>query len=196
MPSSLPPPHRIATSNTPLPARLAAGNTPEPAVQVSVNNVVQTEELPGIIYRGTVFTHENIPTSNDGTDVAPKEIPRGGLVLPEGTNIRFSDVAPGQKVPMHRTQSTDYNIILNGSIHLLTPSVATDGTLTPIQETLCNPGDVIFQRGTMHAWENRSDEWVRWISVILGAGQTKVEVEGTAEEKVVLKDFFGHLGYI
>jgi hypothetical protein len=73
---------------------------------------------------------------------------------------------------------------------LLAPSVASDGTLTSIQEILCKPGDVVFQRGTMHAWENRSDEWVRWISILLGADETKVEVEGNAEEKVVLRDFF------
>lgn len=48
----------------------------------------------------------------------------------------------------------------------------------------------------MHAWENRSDEWVRWISVMLGSDETTVGVEGKAEEKVVLKDFFGHLGYM
>lgn len=68
--------------------------------------------------------------------------------------------------------------------------------MASLQETLCVPGDVIFQRGTMHAWENRSDEWVRWISVMLGSDETTVGVEGKAEEKVVLKDFFGHLGYM
>ncbi|CZR65444.1 uncharacterized protein PAC_15344 [Phialocephala subalpina] len=194
MSSALPPPRRIATSNIPLPVSLAAEGTPEPAVEVQVNNVIQEEELPGIIYRGTVFTHESIPTSNDGTDVAPKGIANGGLTLPKGANIRFSDVAPGQKVPMHRTQSTDYNIILNGSVYLITPSVASGGALTSIQETLCKSGDIVFQRGTMHAWENRSKEWVRWISVILGADETIVQVEGKTEEKLVLRDFFGRLG--
>lgn len=48
----------------------------------------------------------------------------------------------------------------------------------------------------MHAWENRSDEWVRWISVMIGAEETTVEVQDKAEEKIVLKDFFGPLGYI
>ncbi|KUJ19680.1 uncharacterized protein LY89DRAFT_666544 [Mollisia scopiformis] len=191
MSASLPPPRRIVTSNLPIPVHLSAGKTPEPAVEVLVEDLAQIEELGGIICRGTVFTHENIPTSNDGRDVMPREITNGGLVLPNGANIRFNDVAPGQVVPMHRTQSTDYDIILNGSIHLLTPSVASDGTLTSIQETVCNAGDVVFQRGTMHAWENRSSEWVRWVAILLGAERNQVEVEGKIEEKVILKDFFG-----
>lgn len=129
--------------------------------------------------------------------------------MPKGANIRFNDLAPGQSVPMvsilfldiayeetadmsvkHRTQSTDYNIILNGSLYLLTPLLASDGTLkTAMQETLCNPGDVILQRGTLHGWENRSSEWVRWISVLLGADENKVEVEWKPE-KVVLPNSF------
>jgi hypothetical protein len=40
---------------------------PEPAVQVLVDDVIQQEELDGNAYRGTVYTHDRVPTNNDGT---------------------------------------------------------------------------------------------------------------------------------
>jgi ribosomal protein L35AE/L33A len=66
MPSPLPPPRRIATGNLPLPYKLTSVKTPEPAVEVLCENVVQKAESDGNVYRGTVFTHEKIPTNNDG----------------------------------------------------------------------------------------------------------------------------------
>jgi len=73
---------------------------------------------------------------------------------------------------------------------LITPSLASDEALTAaVQETSCSHGDIILQRGTMHAWENRSSEWVRWISILLGADENKVEIEGDSDVKVVLPDF-------
>lgn len=44
-------------------------------------------------------------------------------------------------------------------------------------ETLLdNPGDIVIQRGTMHAWRNPGPGWTRVISVILDA--TPVVVSG------------------
>ena len=31
------------------------------------------------------------------------------------------------------------------------------------------PGTVIVQRGTMHAWKNPGPEWVRWLTVLVDA---------------------------
>jgi hypothetical protein len=84
--------------------------------------------------------------------------------------------------------------MLTGEVHLITPSKAGDGeNLTDVKETLCKPGDVVVQRGTLHSWENRSSEWVRWIVVLLGADPTMVEVQG-GKTSVPLQDFFGQYG--
>lgn len=48
---------------------------------------------------------------------------------------------------MHRTKTVDYGIILEGEIWLVLDD----------SEVLCKQGDVIIQRGTNHAWSNRSD---------------------------------------
>jgi quercetin dioxygenase-like cupin family protein len=66
---------------------------------------------------------------------------------PGGTIIRVVDLAPGSVSPMHRTESVDYGIVLSGEVHL----VLDDGS-----ETRLVAGDVVVQRGTDHAWENRT----------------------------------------
>ncbi len=47
---------------------------------------------------------------------------------------------------MHQTDSIDYGIVISGSIYLMLDN----------EETLLHPGDVVIQRGTNHAWSNRS----------------------------------------
>jgi quercetin dioxygenase-like cupin family protein len=59
---------------------------------------------------------------------------------------------------MHRTESIDYGIVLEGAIVL---------SLDDGSETLLGPGDVVVQRGTDHAWENRTDEAARMVFVLV-----------------------------
>lgn len=79
----------------------------------------------------------------------------GSLVSAGGTVLRFVDFAPGYECMMHRTQSVDYGIVLEGEV----TSVLDSG-----EETVMRRGDVMVQRATMHAWRNDSDtEWARMI---------------------------------
>jgi len=90
-----------------------------------------------------------------------------GLVNPNGTVCRIVDFAPEFDCMMHRTQSLDYGIVLEGSIELVLDSGETQ---------LMQRGDVAVQRATMHAWRNPSkDQWARmvfvlqdWQKVVLG----------------------------
>jgi quercetin dioxygenase-like cupin family protein len=59
---------------------------------------------------------------------------------------------------MHRTQTLDYGILIQGEIHMILDNKA---------EVCLNPGDVVIQRGTDHAWENRSKEVARIAFVLL-----------------------------
>ena len=78
-----------------------------------------------------------------------------GLVVANGTMLRYVDFAPGYECMMHRTQSLDYGIVLEGSIL----SVLDSG-----ETVLLRRGDVMVQRATMHAWRNPSEtEWARMI---------------------------------
>jgi uncharacterized cupin superfamily protein len=59
---------------------------------------------------------------------------------------------------MHRTETVDVGIVLEGETWLL----LDDGS-----ETRVGPGDAVVQRGTMHAWANRSDRPVRMVFVMI-----------------------------
>lgn len=79
----------------------------------------------------------------------------------------------------HRTSSLDYNIITHGTITLLTPRVPSVPSQWPpsslvssrpdVRETRVSVGEVVVQRGTLHAWRNDTDEWVRWAAVLTDA---------------------------
>jgi quercetin dioxygenase-like cupin family protein len=58
---------------------------------------------------------------------------------------------------MHRTDTVDYGIVLAGEVWL----VVDEG------ETRLSPGDVVIQRGTNHAWSNRTDAVARMAFVLL-----------------------------
>lgn len=80
---------------------------------------------------------------------------------PNATEIRIVDLPPGHRREMHRTDTDDYGLVLFGEL----TAVFESG------ETLLRPGDIIVQRGTNHAWENRSDAPTR-IAFINMSGQT------------------------
>ena len=91
---------------------------------------------------------------------------------PSGTIIRIVHFEPGSHSPMHRTESIDYGIVLEGEVVL---------SLDDGSETLLRPGDVVIQRGTDHAWENRTDEAARMVFVL-------VDGRFSAELKVLLPE--------
>lgn len=96
---------------------------------------------------------------NDNADVAAheKKMSSGpfGLVTKGGTVLRHVDLAPGYECMMHRTQSVDYGIVLEGEVV---------GVLGSGEEYVMKRGDVTVQRATMHAWRNNSEtEWARMI---------------------------------
>lgn len=72
-----------------------------------------------------------------------------------GHLIRVIDIYPpnmgGKRTVMHRTRTLDYAVVIEGEIVL----VLSDS------EVVLGPGEVVVQRGTDHAWENRTDKVAR-----------------------------------
>ncbi|KAG8747279.1 hypothetical protein FRC12_014115 [Ceratobasidium sp. 428] len=151
------------TKLTPLPSprRVVTANNPSTGVgEVLFDDVPGTVVgFGGVLREGAFWTTSQSPPDNTlREDAAAKSL--DGLIVPNGSNCRVTDLAPGQKTPMHRTTSVDYNILISGrAVHVL-----EDGS-----EQEVGPGDVVVQRGTNHRWENRTDEWARWISVLIYA---------------------------
>jgi len=85
--------------------------------------------------------------------------------VPGGTKIRVNEFPPGVVSPVHRTQSVDYGIVLDGEVVLVLDD----------SETVLQAGDVVVQRGTSHRWENRSADTAR-MAFILVDGAFTVEL--------------------
>jgi quercetin dioxygenase-like cupin family protein len=81
---------------------------------------------------------------------------------PNGTKIRINEFPPGVVSPVHRTQSVDYGIVLDGEVVLVLDD----------SETVLRAGDVAVQRATSHRWENRSGTTARMAFILIDGAFT------------------------
>jgi mannose-6-phosphate isomerase-like protein (cupin superfamily) len=93
---------------------------------------------------GSVFRVVQFPPDKDW---AAKAAAMGGSVAIDETAKAAHTGGPVRHAHMHRTRSIDYAIVLSGEIW----AVMDEG------ETKMTTGDVLIQRGTNHAWANRSN---------------------------------------
>jgi len=72
-----------------------------------------------------------------------------------GHLLRVIDIYPpqhgGRRTAMHRTRTLDYVVVIEGEVVLVLED----------REVVLRKSDVVVQRGTNHAWENRSEELAR-----------------------------------
>jgi quercetin dioxygenase-like cupin family protein len=107
-------------------------------------------------------------------DTDPSDSAAGPLSVspaPNGTKIRINELPPGAGSPMHRTQTVDYGIVLDGEVVLVLED----------SETVLRAGDVVVQRGTSHRWENRSATTAR-VAFILIDGTFTTELRDVLGE--------------
>ena len=76
-----------------------------------------------------------------------------------GTRFAVIDFPPGNKPFMHRTESVDYVICLEGEIEM-------DMDESTVR---MKAGDIMIQRGTNHAWANRGSTKARLAFVLIDA---------------------------
>jgi mannose-6-phosphate isomerase-like protein (cupin superfamily) len=86
----------------------------------------------------------------------PEPNERAFTIMPvSGHLLRIIEIYPpsqgGKRTVMHRTRTVDYVVVIRGEIVL----VLDDSEVT------LRAGDVVVQRGTDHAWENRSSQPAR-----------------------------------
>jgi hypothetical protein len=157
------------------------------AVQVGpLPHVVEIAAVPGTVFHEIWATTGTPAPVDNGPDPT-----LGPLMLPpprDGTRIRIVDIPPdteeflregasrmrdafaqigdagastvvgGSPHPlMHRTESVDYGVVLAGECTL----VLDRG------EVVLRPGHVVIQRGTNHAWANRSGAVCRMLFVLV-----------------------------
>ena len=93
------------------------------------------------------------PTEPDPTLARPLVVPPG----PTGTIVRVVEHRPGSVSPMHRTETVDYGICVEGEVYLVLDD----------SEVRLTPGDIVVQRGTDHRWDNRSDRRAVMVFVLV-----------------------------
>jgi mannose-6-phosphate isomerase-like protein (cupin superfamily) len=176
---SFPPIHRVVTGHAADGRAVVASNGPLPTV-------VEIAAIPGTVFHEVWETRATPAPVDNGDDPST-----GPLKLPppkQGTRLRFVDIPPdtteylahgASKMKdaftqigdeqastvradsphplMHRTESVDYGIVIEGEMTL----VLDEG------EVLLKPGSVVIQRGTNHAWANRSDKPCRMLFVLI-----------------------------
>ncbi|TCK07557.1 cupin domain-containing protein [Marinobacterium mangrovicola] len=179
---SFPPIHRVVTGHD------AEGNAVV-ASEGAPPKVVEIESIPGTIFHEIWATGATPAIVDNGEDPT-----LGDLQLSppaSGTRIRIVDIPPDSEEflargaeamdaafsqigeveastvkadsphpLMHRTETVDYGILLEGELVL----VLDRGEVT------LKPGSVVVQRGTNHAWANRSGKPCR-IAFILVDGR-------------------------
>ncbi|HWW70822.1 MAG TPA: cupin domain-containing protein [Duganella sp.] len=173
---TLPAIHRVVTGHDPDGKAIIASNGPLAAI-------VELAAIPGMIF------HEVWETSATPAPVDNCADPTTGPMMhgapQNGTRIRFVDLPPDTNYlaeadtrmkalfeevnnveglttkpnsphpMMHRTESIDYGIVIEGELILI-----LDDT-----EVSLKPGSVVIQRGTNHAWANRTDRPCRMLFV-------------------------------
>jgi len=131
-----------------------------------------------------IWSTDRSPAPLSATEAEPTDGPIELVPKPNGTVIRILDFLPGfsQKAGiqplMHRTETVDYGVVLEGEIFLLLDD----------SEVHLRAGDVIIQRGTDHAWENRSDSVARMAFVLVDAAfsdELKQSLPATALRRVI-----------
>jgi quercetin dioxygenase-like cupin family protein len=148
--------------------------------------VVELQAIPGTVFHEVWATTDTPAPVDNGTDptLGPLTLPPP----PRGTRIRFVDIPPdsaeflahgaarmkqafnqiGDEQAstvkadsphplMHRTESVDYGVVIEGELTLVLDD----------SEVLLHPGSVVVQRGTNHAWANRSGRPCRMLFVLV-----------------------------
>jgi quercetin dioxygenase-like cupin family protein len=96
------------------------------------------------------------PPDDSGEDMGARHIMGAP---PNGTRLMIMDLFPGAHGAMHRTDTLDYVIAIEGEVEML----LDDSSVT------LRAGDVLVQQGTIHAWTNRTDRHARLAIVLVDA---------------------------
>lgn len=176
---SFPPIHRVVTGHDAEGKAILASNG-------SLSTVQEIRAIPGTVFHEVWATSGSPAPVDNGADPTV-----GALMLPppkQGTRVRFVDIPPdtaeflaqgaarmGQAFAqigdqaastvkatsphplMHRTESVDYGVVIEGEMTLVLDDA----------EVLLKPGSVVVQRGTNHAWANRSGKPCRMLFVLV-----------------------------
>jgi quercetin dioxygenase-like cupin family protein len=117
--------------------------------------------------RGTVFRISEIAPETEA--IRSMDPSQAKEVFKAMGNENASTFGQNQRHPfMHRTETIDYAVVLEGEIVMLLDE----------EDVHLKAGDVVIQRGTNHAWSNRSDKPAKMLYVLID-GEFDAELQAT-----------------
>jgi naringenin degradation protein FdeH len=108
----------------------------------------------------TIWCTENVPVrlpAEAGEDMGARRINSG--TPPNGTRLMVMDLFPGCRGAMHRTDTLDYVIVMEGEVEMQLDD----------SSVVLRAGDILVQQGTVHAWTNPTDKHARLAIVLVDA---------------------------
>lgn len=106
---------------------------------------------------GTRIRVLDIPPEGDSLDNVSEEDRRAHFAEIGAADAVATGEAAARHAHMHRTETIDYGIVMEGEIVL----IMDEG------ETIVRAGDIVVQRGTNHGWANRSNSNCRICFVLI-----------------------------
>jgi quercetin dioxygenase-like cupin family protein len=140
--------------------RVITGHDSKNIAKVIIDGQAQNTKLPREGIASTLlWCSDQMPVDvavgEDAEDMGARIL--GTAPPANGSRFIVMEFAPGVVSEMHRTETIDYIIVLSGEIEM-----DMDGSTVKLRA-----GDVMVQRGTNHAWANRSKEPARLAIVLL-----------------------------
>ena len=142
--------------------RVVTGHDENGRAVFKFDDVVEEGKMGSIIWTTNVS-----PANNNGDkDEGNREV--DSICLPGGSVFRIMEFEPGERPrgSMHRTNSVDYGLVLEGECDL---------ELDDRKMVHLEAGDVIVQRGTIHAWHFNGPVRTRMAWILIDAEPAKVE---------------------
>lgn len=138
--------------------RVVTGFDAEGKSEVSSDETMAEMDIPGGMKISAIWAYEEKVGF-----ATPNRLARGYDAGFNGDDMRVnwgvSDLAPGQVLPMHGTQTVDLITVLEGEV----TCVLDSGVVITLK-----PHDVMLQRGPVHQWENRGTTRCAWTFAALG----------------------------
>jgi len=146
---------RVVTTGADGKNQILRDGAPPVAFELNGSTITRLWESPG--------TPVPLPLEGDATLSAGNAYRKAFV----GSSLYFADLPAGSggDIPLHRNATLDYIAVMSGEVNLVMPE----------QRLVLTAGDVLVQGGTLHTWENLSDQPCRLLVVVLTGTDTDTD---------------------